>query len=404
MTPDQEPTATVATDGWPLFQLGDWRVRPSTVLRKRRKDTARVFFLLPPANFTGSARLGVIDGSSREEFFHSWPGDRSRPAPDAAPEPMLFTARLTPPAGLIQADLLLEVSGQPRVTGALALPPLRFDAGTLHLLPIAPAPTGIPATGAPGALIDALLRLARRDPSLRLAVPGEWAELLGAPPRAERARKLAGQGRLDVLITPGTDPEALRALALPFPPRVAMRIGEADPARLRPDLRALLLVPRAEPASCAPGVGSSVGGTFVAVDGAGPYVLRACGQWIRGRTFGRGNEVSACAACDHALRGGMPLAPVAPRTPLELLRDLPPDSQSPLAVPEQPGRQRVLACQPLCLDHPDAWKHLAGDVRRWNRAHISPQLQILTPADHFAQIEQLHEEGSIRLAGLGAAP
>ncbi len=434
MTADQLAPAQAAAGGWPHFQLGDWRVRPTTVLIKRRRDVARVFFLLPPPGFSSSARLGVIDGSRREEFFHSWSGDRPRPgrdlrsgstaagdagrAPDDAPTPMPFSVRLAQPAGFAQADLLLEVPGQARVTGALALPPLRLDAGILHLLPIAPPPAGDPETGpaaprAPGqreSLIDALLGLARRDPALRLAVPGDWAGLLRASPRAERARELTGEGRLDLLVTPGTDPEAVRALALPLPPRVALRIGDQGLTRMWPDLRALILVPHAEPATCAAGAGEAAGtsgatgGTFVVTDATGPYVLIVCGHWIRGRTFGRGHEASVCAVCDHAVRRGIPVEPVGPRTPLETLRDSPPGTPSLSAIPEAPGRRQVLACLPVCLDHRDAWKHLAGDVRRWNRSHISPRLQILTPADHVAQLEQLHEEGSVRLAGLGGAP
>jgi hypothetical protein len=403
MTEDQQPAAGLAPDGWPFLRLGDWLVRPSTVLRRRRKDTARVFYLLPPPGFTGSARLGVIDANGREEFFQSWPGRRPRAALDDAAQPMAFTARLAKPGGFVRADLLLEVQGHSRLSGALELPPLRFDAGTLQLLPIAPPTAGAPPEGEPPeALISAALRRARHEPVLRLALPGDWAEFLRSPRRAPVVRELASQGRLDLLMTTNVDAAALRALALPFPPWVGLRLGEPRTARMRPDMRALLVLPHPSRASCAPGPKPSSAGPMMATDVSGLYLLFAGAQWIRGRVFSRGHEACSAVICDRALRGGVPIEPPGPRTPLEALQDVPPGAQAPSANPEPPGRYRILACQPLCLDHRDDWKHLAGDVRRWNRMHVSPQLQIITPADYFTQIEQLHEAGSIRLAGIDA--
>ncbi len=408
-------TATAGVDGWPEFHLGPWLIRPSTVLRRRRREIARVFFLVPPPDFAGNARLSVTDGRRREEFFHVWRDDRRTTETDRASGPgdrdvseqavrwpMTFTARLISSHGHVQADLLLEtepLSDRP-LSGTLALPPLRWDASMLKLLPLVLPRALAEEPGAAEDAVAAALRAAAHDPTLRLAISGEWADTLPASGLAGLARDLAGQGRLELLWTAGAQAAALRDLQLTFPAQVGLVLGNDAPHRPGPELLAVLQLPHAGLPSCGPG---HAGRPEWAADSLGNYLFLCARHWIRGPLLDRHREALAYAVCDRALRGAVPVETPRPDDPLTgLLMSLPPGSQAAAPDPRLPGRQQTLACLPLCLERAEDWRRLGAQIRRWNRRHASPRLQAVTPADYFSLIEQLHGEGLIRLAGLAA--
>ena len=57
--------------------LGSWRIHPTAILRRRRKEPFRHCLLFPPPGFSGEGRLGVIDGRRRAEFRATWENGRN---------------------------------------------------------------------------------------------------------------------------------------------------------------------------------------------------------------------------------------------------------------------------------------------------------------------------------------
>jgi hypothetical protein len=312
-------------------RLGDWTIRATGIARRGRRHPRQVCLLFPPAGFAGKARLGVIAADRRDEFAYEWaPGDST---------PLLFSIPVANPEtdARVHADLLLEVAPA-NLTGRVAFARTR-DLAHIYLAPV---------LGAGGPDASALLRELAREPAMRLAL--DASRLVAS----DAARALIGSGRLEIV---DSGAAAAGGPALPFPPRTRVDTSPPDPLLrgLPAGVRALLLL--------------------------GEEAARwAAGEHLPFRLVAPERTVLACVVptpCAIDPRGsadGARAAAVLDRMLLTPPHRAPGFCALPLA-----GAAELRA--------------LNRFVRVWNRHHVTPRLQLATPADYFALVEELEARG-----------
>jgi hypothetical protein len=319
-------------------RIGDWTIRATRIVRRDRRHPRSVCLLAPPPGFAGSARLGVIAANRRDEFSHDWGEGES--------VPLLFSIPVEDAERdtSVRADLLLEVSaatGAPaNLTGRVAFTRTR-ETAHLYLAPLLGAETA-----------GALREMTRR-PAIRLALDASQLDR----PLAEDARALIASGRLEIV-----DSGAGGAPGLPFPPRT--RIGApASLDRLPASVRAVLLI--------------------------GEDAARwAASAHLPFRLVEADRSVLACAvpapcAIDPRTHpDGASAAAVIDR----LLLTLPHAGEAPRSAPG-------FCALPLASARD--LRRLHEFVSRWNRGHATPALQLATPADYFAFVEELEMRGAL---------
>ncbi len=438
MSAKVELRALRGEDGWPIFTFGPWLLRPSTVLRRRKKERWRVFFLLPPPGFTGGARLGVITPRGREEFFAAWRDGRI-PEPDAGPTarldacfegllapdpaqrpssaarwPLIVHARTSGPRGAAEVDLLLEappsslgaseaVSGEDgdpplaRLSGSLRLPGLRLDATRVYLLAMLPSLKLRPPSETQERrreLIAAALHQAERHKAIRLGLPDDWAPLVTGSSLENLVQRLGREGRLEVLHTGSADEDALAGLRLPYAGRVGLTHGPGEPPAT-PDrgLRAVLQLPEETSAECAPAAPVAFAAHRWRKDVAGRRLEVAVRQTADGDLFDAHRQAYAYAFIDQVVRSALLIHAPPMADPVPEMGAAPP-SQRPTLL----KGLHALGCLPLRIDRPEGWREMAGALRRWEKVHASPQIVSATPSDYVTLVEQLQELDAVRVA------
>jgi len=379
------PPESIASDRRETSRLGDWRIRSTAVVRSSKHRPWQVALLFPPPGFAGSARLSVIAAGRRDEFAQVWtPGETL---------PLLFSIPVADPAvdAIVRADLLLEISKTERASEVLAGEVVfrrTTEEAWIHLAPMLSAPEDAVA-GASDA--NAWLEALARDATVRLVLSADRLDALSGGSARERARSLIGSGRLEIVEPPRAriPPPAGSGFPPPFPLRthIATEMPPPGPAELAASVRALLLL-GAEAADWAGGLHP---------------VLRE----MPFRIVGPERSVLACVVPAPCLLD--PHArPDGPRAALTLDRMLlasPP--AEPIELPHRgPAAVRVVPeprapgfCA-LPLGDTRELHALAGFVREWNRRHATPKLQLVTPADHFALLEELEARGTIAVPQL----
>jgi hypothetical protein len=344
-------------------RIGDWRMQSTAILQRDRHGPRLLAFLFPPQGFAGNARLSVISADRRDEFPHAWASE------DATP--LLFSIPVADSAAeaLAGADLLLEIAAQDRapevVTGAVAFHAKR-EMAQIYLAPVL-----LGGGSAPGdAEADAWLEVLARDAELRLAVDAGRLEALLDDPARVKARTLIGAGRLEIVDAAGTAPSA----PLPFPlrTRVATEPPPADLAGLPDGVRTLLLL----------------GANAAAWAGGLHPVLREFPFRILAPTRSALACVvpAPCVLDPHVRADGARAAAALDRMLLALPAATPVAGSTTLRAPG--------FCV-LPLESAPELHALAGFVKDWNRRHTTPHLDLVTPADYFALLEELEARGAI---------
>lgn len=348
-------------------RVGDWRMQSTAVVQREKHGPHLVAFLFPPPGFAGKARLSVISAARREEFTHAWASE------DATP--LLFSIPVADSTAeaLARADLLLEIAAPGRapvvVTGDVAFRAPR-ETARIEL-----APMLLGGEDAAGAWLEVLAQ----DAELRLGV--DAAKLAALPDEAARtkARELIGTGRLEIVDVAGEVPR----IPLPFPQRTRVTAvpPQADLAGLPVGVRALLLL-----------------GTDVAAWAAALHpVLRE----FPFRILAPARSALACvvpAPCvlDPHVRADGARAAAALDRMLLALPAATPGAATPITI----SRGGAPALRPpgfcvLPMENAPELRALAGFVKDWNRRHTTPQLQLATPADYFALLEELEAHGAL---------
>ena len=348
-------------------RVGGWRMQATAILQREKHGPRLLAFLFPPQGFAGRARLSVMTADRRDEFAHDWTSD------DATP--LLFSIPVGDPApeALARADLLLEIAAKDRapevVTGAVAFHTTREKA-RIYLAPV--------LLGGGGAEADAWLEVLEHDAALRLAVDAGRLDALPDDPARAKAQTLIGTGRLEIVDVAG----AASGAPLPFPPRtrVATDPPWADLAGLPDGVRTLLLL-GAEAAAWAAALHPVLRDS--------PFRILAPARSVLACVV-----PAPCVLDPHVRANGARAAAALDR----MLLALPPGV--PGAAPPATPRRSALALRApgfcvLPMEDAPELHALAGFVRDWNRRHATPQLELATPADYFALLEELEAHGAI---------
>ena len=354
-------------------RLGDWRMESTAILQREKHGPHLVAFLFPPPRFTGKARLSVISAARRDEFAHAWPGGEA--------SPLLFAIPVaeSPAGALAHADLLLEIAAPDRapelVTGEVSFHTPRETAR----IDLAPMLLGGEGAAAGGPEVDAWVEVLARDAELRLAVDARRLAALPEDAARAKAHALIGAGRLEIVDVAGVAPSG----PLPFPlrTRVMALPPQPDLAGLPDGVRALLLL-----------------GTDVAAWAAALHpVLRD----FPFRILAPARSALACvvpAPCvldPHVRADGARAAAALDRMLLALPAAIP-GAAVPITIPR--GGAPALRPPGFCvlpMENAPELRALAGFVKDWNRRHTTPQLQLATPADYFALLEELEAHGAL---------
>jgi hypothetical protein len=353
-------------------RVGDWRMQATAVLQREKHRPRLLAFLFPPQSFAGSARLSVITADRRDEFAHAWTSEDSTP--------LLFSIPVGDPAAeaIARADLLLEIAAKNRapqlVTGAVAFRAPR-ETARIYLAPVLLG-GGREVAGDPDA--DAWLDVLARDAELRLAVDAGRLEALPDDPARAKARTLVGTGRLEIVDAAGVAPST----PLPFPlrTRVTTEPPRADLAGLPDGVRTLLLL----------------GADAAAWAAALHPVLREFPFRILAPTRSAlACVVPALCVLDPHVRANGARAAAALDRMLLALPSAAPDAAATVAPRRSAPALRAPGFCVLPLESAPELHALAGFVREWNRRHTTPDLDLVTPADYFALLEELEAHGAI---------
>ncbi|MCK4413011.1 MAG: hypothetical protein KAY32_05670 [Candidatus Eisenbacteria sp.] len=392
------------------LRLGGWRLRPTAILTRQRQRIAQQCLLMPPAGFTGRARMAVIGEGRREEFSHLWEhGDEGSLSLGVAIDPE--------GRGQTRADLLLETDGvSPAAGGAakfsgtltLPRPPLGVQ---IYLAPLlAPPPALGPSPPNPRSreageglrLLKSARRALERDRDLRAAWPESWSARIASLGWQQEIRAWCGEGRLELLSGGICEPPTRAALALPNLPQTYLLANGTRPwpaEDLAPGTRQILI-----PEDTV----SSLPADDPSAEGAGrrpglPFRLSLAGRWFLAHGYSPTADFTMVADADH------------PRAMLwfdRLIhhalhwRSRSPSTQHGSASGhrrEDPGGARdalqtnTLGFSPLTVATVEQWKAIHKYTNRWNKGHLSPRLIAATPADYFAAVEALEEQGALRL-------
>ena len=383
-----------------------WHLRPTPLVRTRRRRQSLVGLLYPPPGFRGEARLDVITAGGRRDFSAAWSAPTGEPLRFEIalprPQPELRPARARrrragsgplapgpPPraatrtrAAEMQADLLLELHPPPAATPSADRAPAVTQSARMTLQPPAAVARLYLLPVATERTAGRLLRALRRAKRVRACGLSGYPDGFTGALRAADAAPLVAAGRwLEIPSAAGARHASRHAWLLAGEAMsgatAAAGEGEAGAAAER---ETLLLVPPGWPD--APAATSQVASP--AIDAAQaeaaawhvpftpppPDAFFAApddallAQWIADRLEqapGPGGVVFAAETPARALDSPW-LPPAAAVVPLRAARDV--------------GR-------------------IARAVRAWNRRYAAPRWVAATPADLTAVWSELAERGML---------
>lgn len=391
--------------------LGDWRLRPTAILRRERGRLSQLLLLLPPPGFTGRARLSVIGAGRREEFLGVWESGCSPEIPaELCPHLERLTARHfapvprqgstqqvapipeTPavfavPVGAararqpVHANLLLELmptdehaAAHPQSAGTQSGPltfPRARSGAAIYLVPILwPAAAGAAAPPA-----DHLAAALERDRNVRLCAHAQDLALPDEPALRRRIAEEVQSGRLEPLLIESA-PGVGATERWPFPAHTALitrdDVSLDDEFPVARDVENLLIVPPAADLLRTLSPRREIGTTLRLETAYGDRLTHVAHPLIGLDPFQEAVAPYAAALWSQILRESLRL-------------DTPRISGFP--------RTRRLGLCLLFFTDPRLPARLGRNVKRWNKQHSSPRLVLATASDYFALVAEIERRG-----------